>query len=112
MDMARSSSAGVAIRSVVPVLWITSYLHIMDRYTAEVLEGTAKPCFLYGYSYRFPIPYRNERREGIYTDVNAQTAPHTMRYDMRCYVNVRSKADISQPNLLHGNQKLKSAKKN
>jgi len=27
---------------------------------------------------------------------------HTIRYDTRCYYNVRSKADISQLNLLHG----------
>jgi len=26
----------------------------------------------------------------------------TIRYDTRCYFNVRSKADISQLNLLHG----------
>ena len=30
-------------------------------------------------------------------------APHfTIRYDTRCYFNVRSKADISQLNLPHG----------
>jgi len=29
----------------------------------------------------------------------------TMRYDMRCYFNMRSKADMSQLNLLHGNDK-------
>jgi len=28
---------------------------------------------------------------------------HTIRYDTRCYFNVRSKADISQLNLPHGN---------
>jgi len=27
----------------------------------------------------------------------------TIRYDTRCYFNVRSKADISQLNLPHGN---------
>jgi len=27
----------------------------------------------------------------------------TMRYDTRCYFNVRSKADMSQLNLPHGN---------
>ena len=27
---------------------------------------------------------------------------YTIRYDTRCYFNVRSKADISQLNLLHG----------
>jgi len=30
-----------------------------------------------------------------------------MRYDTRCYFNVRSKADISQLNLPHGNQQLR-----
>ena len=28
---------------------------------------------------------------------------HTIRYDTRCYFNVRSKADMSQLNLPHGN---------
>jgi len=31
-----------------------------------------------------------------------QTNYDTIRYDTRCYFNVRSKADISQLNLLHG----------
>jgi len=31
MALARSSSAGVAIRYVLPVLWMTSYLHIMGH---------------------------------------------------------------------------------
>jgi len=34
----------------------------------------------------------------------------TVRYDTRCYFNVRSKADISQLNLPHGNQQLKKCK--
>jgi len=33
-----------------------------------------------------------------------------IRYDTRCYFNVRSKADISQLNLPHGNRQLKSVK--
>jgi len=56
----------------------------------------------------------------------AKTCQHTMkhiynnifwiRYDMRCYFNVRSIADISQLNLLHGTkvksgQKIKSKKR-
>jgi len=32
-------------------------------------------------------------------------------YDTRCYFNVRSKADISQINLPHGNRQLKECKK-
>jgi len=32
-------------------------------------------------------------------------------YDTICCFNVRSKADMSQLNLLHGNDKLKSEKK-
>jgi len=31
-----------------------------------------------------------------------------IRYDTRCYFNVRSKADMSEIDLLHGNQQLKS----
>ena len=34
----------------------------------------------------------------------------TIRYDTRCYFNVRSKADMSQLNLLHGKQQQKSVK--
>ena len=33
-----------------------------------------------------------------------------IRYDTRCYFNVRSKADISQLNLPHGNGQLKKCK--
>jgi len=32
------------------------------------------------------------------------------KYDTRCYFNVRSKADISQLNLPHGNRQIKSVK--
>ena len=38
---------------------------------------------------------------------HAQTPILTIRYDTRCYFNVRSKADISQLNLPHGNRQLK-----
>jgi len=34
----------------------------------------------------------------------------TIRYDMRCYYNVQSKADTSQLNLPHGTKKTKSVK--
>jgi len=34
----------------------------------------------------------------------------TIRYDTRCYFNVRSKADISQLNLPHGTDNIKSVK--
>jgi len=34
----------------------------------------------------------------------------TIRYDTRCYFNVRSKADISQLNLPHGTDNYKSVK--
>jgi len=34
----------------------------------------------------------------------------TIRYDRRCYFSVRSRADISQFNLLHGNRRVKSGK--
>jgi len=38
----------------------------------------------------------------------------TIRYDVRCYFNVRSKADISQLNLSHGtkNEKVEEKKVN
>ena len=39
-----------------------------------------------------------------------QVLRDTIRYDTRCYFNVRSKADISQLNLPHGNDNLKSVK--
>ena len=34
-----------------------------------------------------------------------------IRYDTRCYFNVRSKANMNQLNLPHGNRQLKSVKK-
>ena len=37
-------------------------------------------------------------------------SPYTIRYDTRCYFNLRSKADMSQLNLPHGNRQLKSVK--
>ena len=51
-------------------------------------------------------------------EVNARWGPVTtgmgdrltIRYDTRCYFNVRSKADISQLNLPHGNRQLKKCK--
>jgi len=39
LAMARSSSAGVAIRYVLLVLWVKSYLYIMGICTVEVLVG-------------------------------------------------------------------------
>jgi len=41
MAVALSSSASVAIRYAFPVLWMTSYLHIMGIYTSEVPVRTA-----------------------------------------------------------------------
>ena len=38
------------------------------------------------------------------------TIQDTIRYDTRCYFNVRSKANMSQLNLPHGNRQLKSVK--
>ena len=38
------------------------------------------------------------------------TRDQLIRYDTRCYFNVRSKADISQLNLPHGNRQLKKCK--
>ena len=35
---------------------------------------------------------------------------YIIRHDTRCYFKVRSKADISQLNLPHGNRQLKSVK--
>ena len=41
---------------------------------------------------------------------SARTHWDTIRYDTRCYFNVRSKADISQLNLPHGTDNWKSVK--
>jgi len=38
----------------------------------------------------------------ILIDSSTGCPVHTIRYDMSCYINVRSKADMSQLNLLHG----------
>ena len=39
-----------------------------------------------------------------------EVSSRTIRYDTRCYFNVRSKANMSQLNLPHGNRQLKSVK--
>jgi len=44
-----------------------------------------------------------------WTELNS-SSEHTIRYDTRCYFNVRSKADISQLNLPHGTDNKKSVK--
>jgi len=45
MAVARSSSGGVAIRYVLPVLWTTSYLHIMGHMPeCRCNTGTASRC--------------------------------------------------------------------
>ena len=36
-------------------------------------------------------------------NTRAHTQRHAIRYDTRCYFNVRSNADLSKLNLLHGN---------
>ena len=41
--------------------------------------------------------------ESIHAPSASLAAPCTIRYDTRCYFNVRWKADISQLNLPHGN---------
>jgi len=61
---------------VFPVLWMTSYLDIF-----------AAQCTLCVFNKQI-----NKLR----------LLEVTIRYDTRCYFNVRSKADISQLNLLHG----------
>ena len=49
----------------------------------------------------------NEKSSGTYSNLvrdcghSLSAALTTIRYDTRCYFNVRSKADISQLNLLH-----------
>jgi len=46
---------------------------------------------------------------GVYT-LCVEKLYDTIRYDTRCYFNVRSKADISQLNLPHGNFRCNSTK--
>ena len=41
---------------------------------------------------------------------NSRFFPRILRYDTRCYFDVRSKADISQLNLPHGTDNEKSVK--
>ena len=43
--------------------------------------------------------------------VNVAQSHDTIRYDTRCYFNVRSKANISQLNLPHGSAPITSLKK-
>ena len=44
--------------------------------------------------------YNTFQQDGALT--HSSTGDRTIRYDTRCYFNVRSKADISQLNLPHG----------
>jgi len=58
MAVARSSSGGVSMRYVIPVLWMTSYLHIMGqmeayryscsewRHCVVVCSASAASCWL------------------------------------------------------------------
>ena len=52
----------------------------------------------------FPLWRAMERRwKGITWNAEATIIIITIRYDTRCYFNLRSKADMSQLNLPHGN---------
>ena len=53
-----------------------------------------------------PIPHKT-----VTVSVNSQHMASMIRYDTRCYFNVRSKADISQLNLPHGTDNYKSVKR-
>jgi len=50
------------------------------------------------------VKNNNKNHDNVYgaVIVTKVTARVTIRYDTRCYFNVRSKADISQLNLPHG----------
>jgi len=48
--------------------------------------------------YQLNMPYTGQRFSSIFFLILGQT----IRYDTRCYFNVRAKADISQLNLPHG----------
>ena len=50
----------------------------------------------------FELPDGNGRDSGIAGWENMGMG-FKLRYDMRCYFNVRSKADMSRLNLPHGN---------
>ena len=62
--------------------WLCDMLHESERLERVSIRRTALP---------------SSRRSNW-----TLKSPHTIRYDTRCYFNVRSKADISQLNLPHG----------
>ena len=48
-------------------------------------------------------PCRGTARRSVVVQRVRTTTRRRVRYDTRCYFNVRSKADMSQLNLTHGN---------
>jgi len=82
------SPLAVRYAGLLPVLWMTS-LPIIGQ--AKATQRT--------------LQYRCETWHDdalvLFSAVNTQDR-RTIRYDTRCYFNVRSKADISQLNLPHG----------
>jgi len=98
------SSAGVVIRCVLPVLSMTSYLHIMGICTAQMPVGAVSLPDCAASQGQWPrwLGLRAVAESACRAFLN-QCAMFFMPYDTRCYFNVRSKADMSQLNLPHGN---------
>ena len=89
--MAQSSSAGDAISYILPVLWMTSYLHIMDRMHWEhpasqwprrlgrgqwlnQHDVPFTPCLWYAYSCQFPVPTGTNCENGY--------GPQTLKFQL------------------------------
>jgi len=50
-----------------------------------------------------PCETRMSAKQAINDKLQGSVATYLIRYDTRCYFNVRSKADMSQLHLPHGN---------
>jgi len=73
----------------------------LAKLQAKWLIVSYAPFALHFYPQRYRTRQISETVCVLWTD----TVANTIRYDTRCYVNVRSKADISQLNLPHGTDK-------
>ena len=78
-------------------LYDSRHLQADCQEPGSALETYARQSSM-GYLYLFMVPYNK-----VDFHFSCVVLCHdTIRYDTRCYFNVRSKADISQLNLPHG----------
>ena len=106
MEVAESSADDNAVSYVLPVLLMTSCLHVMGRHGrrdngpgVSTFGSNAKTRKNTVVFYPLSIPISLKVRHAWSGDAQ-EKANDTIRYEM--LLKVRSKADMSQPNLPHG----------